>query len=141
MNTRPNLVLAAVAGVVVILAVIAGVLTATREPPDLDPTTPDGTAQLFVLAVIDGDDEEAVGYLDPALGCTVPMPEVYRPTRISLAVADTKIRGDAATVVLDITEHGSGFLDSYTHREVLELRADGDGWILTGHPWPVYSCK
>lgn len=141
MNTRPNLVLAVVAGLVVLLAVVAGVMAGTREPPNLDPSTPDGTAQLLALAVIEGDDEEAVTYLDPALGCTTPLPEVYRPTRMSLAVVDTTIKGDRATVVLNVTESSGGLLSSYDHREVIELKADGDRWLATGHPWPIYSCK
>lgn len=141
MTNRPNLVLAVVAGLVVALAVIAGLLTATREPPELDPATPEGTVQLFVLAVIDGEDEKVVDYLDPALGCRAPLPEVYRPSRISMAVAESTTTGQTARVVLDVTEQAGGFLDSSTHREVFDLRADGDGWILTGHPWPIFSCK
>ena len=141
MNTRPNLVLAVVAGLVVLLAVVAGVMAGTREPPNLDPSTPDGTAQLLALAVIEGDDEEAVTYLDPALGCTTPLPEVYRPSRVSLAVVDTTITGARATVVLTVTESSGGLLSSYDHREVIELKADGDRWLATGHPWPIYSCK
>ncbi|MHA6513240.1 hypothetical protein [Tessaracoccus sp. G1721] len=141
MNTRPNVVLAVVAGLVVLLAIVAGVMATNREPPEMDPGTPDGTAQLLALAVIDGDDEEAVSYLDPALGCTVPLPEVYRPTRMSMSVVDTKVDGDRATVVLNVTESSGGLFSSYDHREVIELKADGDGWMATGHPWPIYSCK
>ena len=141
MKTRPNLVLAVVAGLVVLLAIVAGILAATREQPALDPTTPEGTAQLLALAVIDGDDEEAVSYLDPALGCSAPLPEIYRPTRLSIAVVDTTIDGDRATVVLNVTESSGGLLDSYDHREVIELKADGDRWLATGHPWPIYACK
>lgn len=142
MNSRPNLVLAVVAAVVVVLAVVAAVVTSTRRPPDLDASTPAGTVQLFVLAVIDGDDEEAVALLDPALGCRAPLSKVDRPVRVSLAVAGARTDGDRATVVLDITEHGSGgMLDSWSHREAYELRQRGPGWMITSQPWPVYGCE
>lgn len=140
MSTRPNLVLAVVAGLVVVLAVLAGLLTARREPPALDLATPEGTVQTYVLAVTGGDDEAAVALLDPELGCKVPL-NTYRPERASIAVVGTKISGERATVTLDITEYGTGLLDSWSHREVFELISQDSGWIITGTPWPVYSCK
>lgn len=141
MNARPNLVLGVVAGLVVVLAVVAGVLSVTRRQPPPDPATPEGTVQLFVLAVIDGDDAAAVARLDPALGCTAPLREVYRPARVSLTVVSTRTTGGQATVVLDVSEAEGGIFASSSHREVYELQARDPGWIITGHPWPVYACK
>ncbi|HSO68917.1 MAG TPA: hypothetical protein VLQ67_04695 [Arachnia sp.] len=141
MNTRPNVVLAVVIATVALLAVMAGVFTATREQPDLDPSTPDGVVQLYALALIRGDDDEAVSYLDPSLGCSAPLPGVQRPLRAGLTVADTRIDGDKAIVVADITESQGGLLDTWEHREQFELRTKDGEWMLTGHPWPVYGCK
>ena len=104
-------------------------------------STPDGTVQTFVLAFIDGDDETAVAFLDPSLGCTAPLRDRYRPTRVSLTVASTKTTEPKATVVLDVTEYGSGPFDSWSHREVYDLVRRDSGWMITGNPWPVYSCK
>ncbi len=142
MSARPNIVLAVVAGLVVVMAVIAGLFSANRQLPDLDPRTPEGTVQLYVLAIIDSDDEEAVAFLDPALGCTAPLRNLYRPQRLSMTVAGTKTTGGRATVTLNLTEYsGTGLLDSWEHRETFELMASGDRWIITGNPWPVYACK
>lgn len=141
MKSRPNLVVAIIAVVVLILAIIAGVFAANRKTPPLDPTTPDGTVQIFVLAVAKGNDEEAVGLLDPKLGCKAPLENVERPARTSLAVVSSKITDDKATVVLDVTQYGDNMLDSWSHRETYQLHARDNGWMITGEPWPVYVCQ
>ncbi len=142
MKERPNLVLAVVAGIVVLLAVVAGFLAVNRRAPDLDPSTPDGTVQLFVLAMLEGDDEEAVRFLDPSLGCEAPLPDVYRPEGATMTLVDTEVRGDTAEVTVDITEQtGVGMFGSWTHRETLRVRADGDRWLIQRDSWPIYSCK
>lgn len=141
MSARPNAVLAAITGLVVVLAVVAGVLTTRREPPTLDASTPEGTVQLFVLAFIEGEDEAAVASLDPDLGCTAPLRDVYRPTRVSLALVSTKTSGQSAQIVLDVTEYEGGPLNSWSHRETYDLVRADSGWLITGNPWPIYSCK
>jgi len=141
MRARPSLVLAIITGLVVVLAVIAGVLTTRRGPPALDATTPEGTVQLFVLAFIEGEDESAVAFLDPDLGCTAPLREVYRPTRVSLAVVSTRTSGQHADVVLEVTEYDNGPFDSWSHREAYDLVRADSGWLITGNPWPIYSCR
>ena len=141
MNTRPHAVLGVVAAVVALLAVLAVVLTVTRDQPSLDPGTPDGVTQLYVLALIDGDDDEAIAHLDPALGCSAPLTSVPRPLRVSVTVVDTRIEGETAVVVADVTESGGGMFETWEHREEFDLRRIGGAWLLTGHPWPVYGCK
>lgn len=142
MKERPNLVLAIVAAVVVLLAAVAALLAVNRQPPDLDPSTPEGTVQLFVRAVLEGDDEEAVGYLDPSLGCKAPLPDLYRPQGATLTLVDSVTRGDTAEVTIDITEQaGVGLFGSWSHRETLQVRAEGDGWLIQRDSWPIYSCR
>ncbi len=140
MTARPNVVLAVVAGTVVALGILAGILTATRQPPDIDPGTPAGVVQLYTLAVIDGDDAAIVRYLHPSTGCTDPLPIGRDGVRTSLTIVDTRIDGDRATVVADLSEY-SGALDSWDHREEFELRRDDGEWLITGQPWPVYGCR
>lgn len=141
MSTRPNLVLAIVTAGVVLLAVVAGLLSATRDAPKPDPATADGVAQLFVLAAIEGDDDVASGYLAPSVGCTPPFLERSRPEAISMYVASSSVTGDRATVQIDITEMDGGMYGSYTHRESFHLERDGGSWLLTEIPWPVYYCE
>ncbi len=142
MKERPNLVLAVVVGVIAVLVVVAAVVSTTRTPPVADPTTPEGTVQLFVTAVLEGDDEAAVALLDPALGCRAPLPSRgLSGVRATVAVAGTRVVGERATVELDVTEYRDGPLEANSHRESYQLVAARGGWLITGEPWPVYVCE
>lgn len=140
MRTRPGVVLAVVAAVVVVLAVVAALVSANRDRPELDPAAPEGVVQLYVSAIFDGDVATAVTHLDPALGCTDPLPEVYVGDTARIAVASSRIDGDTATVTLRI-EEGSGLDGGWSHREEFTLRRAGATWVITRDPWPIYSCE
>lgn len=141
MSSRPNAVLAVVAGLVLALGVVAGVFTATRPAPEIDPTTPDGVVQLYTLAIIDGDTDKALTYLDPALGCNDPSLNLeFSQDRVNLSIVSTRIAGDTATVVADLSEY-SGAFSSWEHRETFELRQIDGEWLLSSPSWPIYGCK
>lgn len=140
MNARPNVVLAVVAGLVVALAIVAAVVSGVREQPGLDPATPEGTVQLFLSAIFDGDQDAAAGYLDADLGCEPPF-DAYLPAGARLEVVRSTTDGGEAEVVVDVVERSGGLVpDEWTHRESYELVADGEGWLLTADPWPLSSC-
>lgn len=141
MRNRPNLVLAVVAGLVVVLAVVAWIVSGSKEPQKLDPTTPEGTVQTYILALSTKDDETVVALLDPELECKVPLRNDYLPNAISLTLVSSKTTGEDAVVVFEVTEYGDGPFDSWNHRETFELKKADPGWIITGNPWPIYSCK
>ena len=141
MRNRPNLILAVVAGLVVLLAVVAWFVAAKREPPRLDPTTPEGTVQTYILALVDGDDEAAVVHLDPDLGCKAPLPGTYLMRPVSLTLVSSRTTGQDAVVVFDVTEYGDSPFDSWSHRESFELTRSGSDWLISGNPWPIYGCK
>lgn len=140
MMKRPNVVLAVVAAAVIAIAIVAGVISANRATPTLDPNTPAGTVQLFVQAIMDEDDVAAVALLDPDLQCTAPLIEIYRPDGVVVDVISAEESAKTASVVLELTER-DGPWNSWSHREHFDLiRADA-GWLITGSPWPVYSCE
>ena len=140
MTARPNLVLLVVAGLVLVLLVVAGLAADTRDAPELDRATPHGTVQPFLRAGLGGGDGEVVALLAPARGCPAPL-EIYVGDAARVGVVSVAVRGDTATVVVEITEQsGVGVLDSWTHRESYRLTRDGD-WLITGDPWPVFSCE
>lgn len=141
MKSRPHLVLVIVAAAVVALAVLAGVLSANRELPTLDPTTPEGTAQLFVIAVTQADGDAALDYLDPALRCKAPLLWDHPRDGLSMTVAGSNITGERATVHLDVTESTGAPFSTYQHREEFKLRRNGESWLLSEVPWPVYGCR
>ena len=80
---------------VVALAVVAWFVAGRREPPRLDPTTPEGVVQAYVLSLVDGDEEAAVAHLDPKLGCKTPLPGTYlmRPVSLTLVSSMSASKG------------------------------------------------
>ncbi len=141
MKARPNVVLLVVAGLVLVLAVIAALVSASRGELDLDPATPDGTVQLYIKALYEGDEDAALALLDPELGCEEPFQQLYLSESARVGVLETEMDGDTATVVIEVEEEsGAGLFESWSHRETFELIAAGDGWLITGEPWPVYYC-
>ncbi|SHJ26779.1 hypothetical protein SAMN02745244_02099 [Tessaracoccus bendigoensis DSM 12906] len=135
------MVLAVVAGLVAVLTITAWVLATNRRSPAPDPATPEGTVLLYLLAVAEDDDATMIKLLDPSLECSAPLPDFYQTPPASLSVASIKTTGDAATVVVDITEGSGGPFDLYEHEETFELIRNGSGWLITGEPWPVFACK
>lgn len=140
MKARPTTILAIVAALVVALAVVAAIVARDRERPFLDASTPEGVVQLYASALFGGDVSTAVTYLDPALGCYDPLPETYLNDTSRIAVLKSTTTGDTATVELRI-EEGSGLGGTWSHDETFSLRSDGDSWLITGEPWPIYGCK
>lgn len=139
MRARPTIVLAVVAVVVVALAVVAAVVSSGRDRPTLDATTPEGVVQLYVSALFDDDVAAAVEHLDPTFGCSDPLPEVYLNGTSRIAVLKSATSGDTARVELRI-EEGSGLGGTWSHDENFSLRRDGNTWLITGEPWPIYEC-
>ena len=140
MRGRPTIVLAIVAALVVLLAVVAAVVSAGRESPPLDATTPGDVVQLYVSTLFDGDVAGAVKYLDPELGCADPVPEAYLSDVSWISVLKSTMQDDTAEVDLRV-EEGSGLDGTWSHTEIFTLRRDSGTWLITGEPWPIYSCK
>ena len=140
MRPRPTTVLAIVAALIVLLAIVAAVLAEGRERPTLDPGTPEGVVQLYVQALFDDDVAAAIEYLDPALGCSDPLPEPYLADTARVSVVTTTTNDDTATVELAIEE--GGLLEgSWSHPERFTLIRNGEQWLITGDPWPIYECR
>lgn len=141
MKNRPNVVLGVVTGLVVALAVVAWFVASAKEPSKLDPSTPEGTVQAYILALADDDDEAAVALLDPQLGCKPPLAKPYQLNAVALTLVKSTTNGDEALVVFDLTEYGNTPFDSWSHRESFELLRAGSAWQVTGSPWPIYGCE
>lgn len=143
MKARPNVVLAVIVGLVLVLAVLAAVISARRATPAGDPGTPEGTVQLYLFALVEGDDDEVVALLDPDLGCRVPLPDHFMTGgRLQLNFLNTRIRDGRAEVLVEITQYDdTSPFNTNSHRQTFDLRPQGATWLITGSPWPVYQCK
>lgn len=143
MTKMPTVVLAIAVGVLVLLAVVAGVLSATRSGPDLPAGSPEAAIRDYVRAVQDRDAETAAGFLAPDGSCTSE--DVERalggsPSRVVLR--STSTTGERAVVEIDLV-HSQGPWGSseYRQEERFDLRRADSGWVITGEPWPMHYCE
>lgn len=138
-----RILLAAVAGLL-LLAVVAAVLSVIRDDPEYAEGTPEATVQSYVVAAVAQDGEEAVRHLDPADGCTARhVEEGWINPASRVVLRDTEIRGDRATVRVDIlTPSGDPFSPSeWSDRQTFDLRLVDGEWLISGTPWPAYRCE
>ncbi|WP_131104314.1 hypothetical protein [Ornithinimicrobium sufpigmenti] len=144
MSDRPTrILLAAVAGLL-LLAVVAAVLSATRADPGYAEGSPEAAVQSYAVAAVAKDGEEAVRHLDPAAGCTAQhVEESWVRPGARVVLRDTSVDGDRATVRLDVVSASGGPFDAseWTNEETLELRQVDGEWLVTGTPWPLYTCR
>lgn len=146
MISRPNRILAIVVGLIAALAIVAGVLSATRTVTEYDRGTPEGAVQGYLSAVIDGDHQEAVEFLADESPCTVEdLDQAYLPDGVRVALRDTEVDGDSARIEVDVMTSGGPFGSSeFTERVTFRLNRAGEPgshWLITGTPWPMYMCN
>lgn len=135
--------LAGLAGVVLVVAAVAGAL---REPADLDPDTPEGVVQDYLEAVLARDHDAAVAHLSEADAdhCGAEgFQRAYVPEALTATLDEVRLRGDRADVLVRLREPtgpppfgGPGMRST----EAFELVRDGGAWRLTGRPWPLHWC-
>ncbi|HEX6877272.1 MAG TPA: hypothetical protein VF165_16570 [Nocardioidaceae bacterium] len=142
MTSRPNRILAIVVGVIAVIGVVAGVLSATRQVPKYERGTPVGVVQAYLTAVIDGDHQDAVGLLEGST-CTVgDLDRAYLPDDVRVVLRDSEVAGDAAQVKVDVVMPSEGPLDGseYVEKHTFRLTRTGGQWLISGSPWPMYEC-
>src|SRR5690625_6605130 len=99
MRSLPNIVLAIITGLVVILAIAAGIFAARDTAPKWPAGSPEAVVQTYAQAVIDQDYARALAQLDPALGCTPEdFAQAYYPQDTAISLLQTHIGPDNATV-------------------------------------------
>ncbi len=141
---RAGVVLVVALVVLVALAVVAAVLAATRTGPQLPSGSPEATVQDYLQLVHDHDLDGAAGLLDPDRGCTVDdLEQAYVERDARMVLRDSDVRGDRATVRIEIVRGSGGpfGVDTWTSEERFDLVRDGDRWVITGEPWPMYTCS
>ena len=81
--------------------------------------------------------------LDPAGGCgEEDLEQAYASRDVRAVLRSTSTDAGGATVRVDLVQGGDGPFggDGWTDEQTFELVRDGDRWLLTGTPWPLYSC-
>jgi hypothetical protein len=142
-DQRSSRILVVIGALVTVLIGVA-VMLAVRPMPDPDPTTPEGTAQGYFQAVLDGDEDLAFGYLTEALSdqCDAGQMRHVTPDGARVVITRSEVGGADAELEVEITEtYGEGPFDagSDTFDETLVMERHGDRWLIAEIPWPIHS--
>jgi hypothetical protein len=142
-KSGPDRVLLIGAIVVAVIVVGAALVALTRsEPATLDPSTPEGTAQRYVQAILDGDTVTAESLLLEE-DCDVG-PRHYADETVRARLVDSTTTGDTAVVNIELTFSGGDPLFGgygYTESAQIELKSTDDGWKVDPDSWPYYPCE
>ena len=127
-----------VAGVVMVVALVA--IGLARGPADLEPSTPEGTVQLYVQALVEGDFETASSYWSD-VGC---IPTSTVPTGGAPDVSATLMGVDGndieASVTVRLTENSQDPLGGlFEYDEYFSLIRNGEEWTIRQPAWPYYD--
>jgi hypothetical protein len=136
-------------GALVVALIAVAVVLALQPPVELDQTTPEGTAQGYIQAMLDRDVNRSFAHMsdEPTRRCDHT--NAHDSLRFGLAdearivVLDTRVTGDEATVRVEVTETcGTGILTFETHsfKEPPSMERRGDGWAMAKPPWPIHEC-
>ena len=133
-----------VIGVLIAMLIGVAVMFALRPPTVYNPATPEGTAQGYFQALLDGDEDLAFGYLTEPFADRCHRGEMRHatPDNARVVITHTEIDGAHAEVEVEITEtYGEGPFGggSYTFDETLVMARHGDRWLIAEIPWPIYE--
>lgn len=142
MSKSPNRVLAIVIGLIIIAVAIVTVLSSTRSAVVIDRTTPAGSVQLYLKAVLAGKNAEAAKMLSPESVCTVTdVDRAYIVDTARVLLVDSTTEGTTAEVRVRVEiPSGSPLGDFRTEDHTFRLVNSNGTWLLTGIPWPLYDC-
>lgn len=140
---RPNRFLAAAVAVLLAVVGVATALAVTRSPERFEAGSAVATVQAYLTAIADQDPTAAGAFLDPGGPCSESDVAIaYPPEQFRAVLVSQDVGADSATVRVKITEGaGDPFGGGYRHEEVFRLMRTGDGWRLSGAPWPMGWCE
>lgn len=136
-------VLAALVAVALVVGALVGVL---RPPVSLAPGSPESVVQAYLQAVIDGEYEDAVGYLSTGAAGRCPASmfrDAWIPPSLTAELDDVRPGARQADVQVrlrsaaDPPPFGDGGFNSI---ERFTLVREGGDWRISGDPWPVFAC-
>jgi hypothetical protein len=142
--TKPDRTLIVILGVIGALVIVALIVVFTRgEAVPLDESTPEGVVQRYSAAVIEGDEDAAIGYLAPELGDSCNRVGLASGEGVRVTHVSTTERDDTADVrVLIVTSYDGGLFGSSEYEEEVDfdLVKAGDRWLIESTPWQLAVC-
>lgn len=142
MNKNPNRVLAIVIGLIVIAVAIVTVLSSTKSAVVIDRSTPAGSVQVYLKAILAGKNAEAAKMLSPNSVCTIDdIDRAYVVDTSRVLLVDSTTDGNTAEVRVRVEISSGGPIgDFMTEDHTLRLSKSSGSWLLTGVPWPLFDC-
>ena len=144
MRVRPEIVLAVFVAAVLVAAGVAALVADDRGASRLDPDSPEGVVQMYLLAVLDDDPAGAAALMSATTGCDEwDFASTYHPDAARIVVTGVEGDGEETVVVVDVSElEGNGLFpaDEYAHTERFRLQQEVGRWRIAEPSWPLYSC-
>lgn len=143
MGTRANRILAAAVAGLLVIAVVAVVVSATRPRAQFEEGSPEAAVQSYLEAVWAGDGQGALEHLEPDTGCTATdLEQGYVDDRARVVLRDSRRDGDTAVIEVELVRSGGGPFggDEWSETETFRLVEGAAGWLITGSPWPAFGC-
>ncbi|MDX1449950.1 MAG: hypothetical protein R3246_12900 [Acidimicrobiia bacterium] len=143
-KSGPDRVLLIGAIVVGLIVVVAALVALTRsEPEALDPNSPEGTAQRYVQAVLDGDNATIEELLFEEEDCDVG-PRYFGEQTVRARLVDSSVSGSSATVEVELIFSGGDPLFGgygYEERAQIQLEMADGSWLVDSDSWPYFYCE
>lgn len=134
----------AVAGAIVV--VLVGIAL-VRKPVELDPTTPEGTVQVYLQAIADEDYQVALDQTSEEIRNSCTAGDIsdnnYYET-FTATLGEVEEFGERVQVEATLNTQSDVFFDpGYGYRETFVLIEEGGRWVITENPWPsfTYGCN
>ena len=135
------------AGGAVLFVIALVVVALARDPIQLDPSTPEGTVQVYVQAIADKDYDTAYELLHPEAreGC-LPADLAFfgRDDIFTMTLGETSVSSGKAFVEVTINQGPSpGPFDPGRggYEQLFTLEKSDDQWLITDEPWPYFTWR
>jgi len=128
-------------GLVLVLVFVA----LSREPVQLDASSPEGVVQRYLQAISDRDHEAAFDYLDPDSyeGCDPSDLARNAPDEPFSASMQEGEEYSSERAFVEVTirfgNGGGPFGDGWSQYESFQLVAGADSWLITDEAWPYFG--
>ena len=134
--------MAIVIGLIIVVVAIVTVLSATRSAVVIDRTTPAGSVQAYLKAILNGKNADAAKMFSPQSMCTITdIDRSYIVDSARVLLVDSTVEGTTAEVRVRVEiPSGSPFGELMTEDHTFRLVKSDGTWLLTGIPWPLYDC-
>ncbi|MBI2872593.1 MAG: hypothetical protein HYY00_05310 [Chloroflexi bacterium] len=145
--------IAAVVAVLVVVSVVVTLVSPRGKAVTFPEDTAEGVVQRFIVAIRDGDENLAHGYLSENLKKSCTAQHIRDTTRWlrdregrnqQLVLLGTQTlsdgRAEVRVRVTDVNVSPPFGVNEYSHEERYVLVREGDAWRFDQPPWPVSYC-